>query len=199
MSHIKRSRILSYAVLPSAGEYLHYGFNGTPSARRPVRPRPGPCSGRWQHAEGRAGPVERVPRRRRRGSRGSLAVVGAAARPAAAAPLPRARHCPGLSAVTPPQWPRLPKRPGRPPAPGILSPRKITVKSAPACGLHVLRMALRATLDGDLPRQDPAPVPRREWGRIGLAEPSSAIRRLNPYEEGLLRHRGRGGQHIDLD
>jgi hypothetical protein len=31
-----------------------------------------------------------------------------------------------------------------------LEPTKITVKSAPACGLRVLRMALRATLDCDL-------------------------------------------------
>ncbi len=33
-----------------------------------------------------------------------------------------------------------------------LEPIKITVKSAPACGLRVLRMVLRATLDCDLDR-----------------------------------------------
>ncbi len=37
-------------------------------------------------------------------------------------------------------------------APGILSPRKITVKCARYA--RVLRMALRATPDCDLPRQD---------------------------------------------
>src|SRR5258708_568752 len=60
----------------------------------------------------------------------------------------------------------------RPGVPGPPSPRrafscraKITVKSA-RCA-RVLRMALRATPDCDLPRQDPAPIGRTDRTRLG--------------------------------
>ena len=57
-----------------------------------------------------------------------------------------ARH--RLTAVTPAERTRR----GRPSSRrSVLSRAKITVKSAPACGLRVLRMALGATLDCDLP------------------------------------------------
>ena len=40
-------------------------------------------------------------------------------------------------AVTHPQWARQQEPSGRPPAPGMLSPRKLPVKGATACGLSV--------------------------------------------------------------
>ena len=47
---------------------------------------------------------------------------------------------------------------GHPPGAPVLSRAKITVESALALGLRVLRMALRATLDCDLPRHMMAPI-----------------------------------------
>ena len=55
-----------------------------------------------------------------------------------------------------------------------LHPSKIAVKSAPACGLRVLRMALRATPDCDLPRHMTAPI---GWMvRTGIGPPGIAGR-----------------------
>jgi hypothetical protein len=65
-----------------------------------------------------------------------------------------ARH--RLAAVTPAD--RASRENGHPPGAPALSRAKITVKSATACGLRVLRMALRATLDRDLPRHMIAPI-----------------------------------------
>jgi hypothetical protein len=65
--------------------------------------------------------------------------------------------CPQSAAVTPTERAmRGPPSSRR----SSLEPTKITVKSAPACGLRVLRMALRATLDCDLARHMIAPIRR---------------------------------------
>jgi hypothetical protein len=68
---------------------------------------------------------------------------------------------------------------------------KITVKCA-RCA-HVLRMALRATLDTDLPRQDPAPIRRTGENRLRqrhrCAAPDPALAYSVPAAEYLRRRR----------
>ena len=67
--------------------------------------------------------------------------------------------------------------------PSALSRAKITVKSAPACGLRVLRMTLRATLDSDLPRHIIAPIgwmARTRRPRNGCSRKVQRSRRIQP-------------------
>jgi hypothetical protein len=87
------------------------------------------------------------PRESRRMEAGSSALAPCGARRAAARALPR--HCPSPVGRRHAAE-RTARGDGHPPAAIVLSRAKITVKSAPACGLRVLRMALRATLDCDL-------------------------------------------------
>ena len=88
---------------------------------------------------------------------GSSALAPYGARRAAARALPRAPPVPGRPPSRPPSTQHAETT--ILPAPS-LEPTKITVKSAAACGLRVLRMALRATLDCDLRRHMIAPIGR---------------------------------------
>src|SRR5262249_57775474 len=72
-----------------------------------------------------------------------LRLSACGARRAAARAPPRAPPVTGRPPSRPPSAPTLGRPSSRRPS---LEPTKITVKSAPACGLRVLRMALRATL-----------------------------------------------------
>jgi hypothetical protein len=106
---------------------------------------------------------------------GSSALAPCGARRAAAQALPRTPPATG--------WPPSPRRAhprknGHPPGAPVLSRAKITVKSAPACGLRVLRMALRATLDCDLPRHVVAPIRRMGHER---AQTVAQSRLTSPY------------------
>jgi hypothetical protein len=136
-------------------------FKGTPSARQASSPRRGSKHGRGITGEGSEETAGLPP----------LDCEGAGA-PAAGGrqpgPLPlalprtgagRCRNavCPAPAGWrSPPSrtlgWPRLHERPGGPPAPGILSPRKLPVKGAPYGRVPPLRSG--QTLDRELPRQD---------------------------------------------
>jgi len=84
--------------------------------------------------------------------KGALSAAGRQPGPLPPA-LPRtgAGRCRHAVSPAPARWRSPPSRPpgdrtcksqpGGPPAPGILSPRKLPVKGAPAYGLHVLRFA----------------------------------------------------------
>jgi hypothetical protein len=78
------------------------------------------------------------------------------ARRAAARALPQAPPVTGRPPSRPPCAPTQETAPSS--RRSSLGPNKITVKSTPACGLRVLRMALRATLDCDLLRPIVAPI-----------------------------------------
>jgi len=89
---------------------------------------------------------------------GSSALAPAGAPRAAARALPRAPPVPGRPPSRPPSTQQCGN--GHPPGVPVLTRAKITVKSATAYGLRVLRMALRATPDCDLGRFKSAPVGR---------------------------------------
>jgi hypothetical protein len=106
-------------------------------------------AGEETHGDGALGGAGASPQGTRSDRTGSSALAPCGARRAAAGALPRAPPVTGLAAVTA----RRPRLRGEQPSSQrpSLEPTKITVKSAAACGLRVLRMALRATLDCDLP------------------------------------------------
>jgi hypothetical protein len=87
------------------------------------------------------------PRDSRRSRNGSSALAPCGARRAAAHVMPRAPPVPRRPPLRPPSTPAWERPSSRR---SSLEPTKITVKSASAYGLRVLRMALRATLDCDL-------------------------------------------------
>ena len=163
-----RRRCRAGRCRPRTGEQYLYVFKGTPSARRAVRPWPG-------SAQAHGSPRECANRRgcRAAGGRvlGSLAVTRAAAWPAASSaaahrrgPLPPRRY-PAPAADGPRRYAPLVATPARTAGPSSsrrasCRRAKITVKSAPYG--RVLRMALRATLECDLPRQNPAPIKEDE-------------------------------------
>jgi len=91
--------------------------------------------------------------------------VGRTAQAAAAAPFPRTRR-----QAVPPSSTRLTAHAeplGRPPAPGMLSPRKLPVKGAAYGRVPPLRSG--QTPDSELPRQDLAPAGRTE--QTGTLDP----------------------------
>jgi hypothetical protein len=133
--HFKRSRARR---MPATCDNFLHGFKGTPSARQ-AGPGHGRGQGRGSHqAESRAGATGTG--RARTGSRGPRLLRGGslprptggsppgAALPPVGCPAPQAA---GTASNAPPVT--APARPDRAalPAPGILSPRNITVKGAP--------------------------------------------------------------------
>ena len=181
------------APLPRTCDNFLYVLNGTPSAPRAVRPWAGSEHGRRVHP-GRALDRRGVPAAGDWGWRGSLAAGGggpgpllsvgthgAGRRRSAVPPHPppgsSRRHAPRLTALAEPS--------GRPPAPGMLLPRKLPVKGAAACGLRVPPLRSGQTPDSELPRQDQALA-----GRTGedAEYPASGSR-----ARAALRHRCRAG------
>jgi hypothetical protein len=153
---------LTTDVVQSGDNYL-YVFKGTPSARQAVRPGRARAGGAEARGEIALDDSE-VPRRRRLGSRGSLAVVGGSLARCLSVGTHGAGRCRSAvpphppptrpPAVTHPRWPRLQELPGRPPAPGMLPPGKLPVKGTAYGRVPPLRSG--QTPDSELPRQDQA-------------------------------------------
>ena len=150
-----------------------------------------------------------VSRRRWPGLAGSLAAGGGgparclsvgthgAGRRRSAVP----RHPPpaGPRRHIPPADPR-PSPSGRAPSSprrAILSPRKLPVKGATACGLRVPPLRSAQTLDSDLPRQEPAPAGDGTRSRCLMCErerrPNLCVIDGEPAKEPVLVSEGASG------
>ena len=173
-------------TLPGCCYNFPYIFKGPPSgraSRAEARPRPGPRAraGTRSHRGGVRKTGGRTSAEIRAGSVGLLSDCGAAASPAlpAGAPtggaLPPRRPAPHPRAGGPRRYAATMTAPSEHRAgavlhaPGSLSPRKLTLKGA-TCG-RVLRTALRAALDRELPRQD---LGTYQGGRVVRTKSQSA-------------------------
>jgi hypothetical protein len=120
---------------------------------------------------------------------------GRTARAAAAAPFPRTRRQ-VVPAVTHPGLTALAEPSGRPPAPGMLSPRKLPVKGAAACGLRVPPLRSGQTPDSELPRQDQALAGRTGGKMRNTLPPARGLEQrcatVAGQEAPIAPHHGRG-------
>ena len=170
MSSIKRSPVKHKAGRHSAPrfltvcgeEFLLLSVNGTPSARRAVRPWPGSAGTgarstqgqRWTRrvpaASGGAGGESRRWWAAAQARCLSVGTHGTGRRRSAVPPHPPPggprRHAPLVSAPARAAGPSSPRR-------AILSPRKLAFKGATACGLRVPPLRSGQTPDSELPRQ----------------------------------------------